>query len=31
MKFLDVLLGRTRPKQAKLDALFALSGAAITL
>ena len=31
MKFLDVLLGRTKPKQANLDALFALSGAAVTL
>jgi hypothetical protein len=31
MKFLDVLLGRTKPTQAKLDALFGLSGAAITL
>ena len=31
MKLLDVLLGRTRPKQAKLDALFALGGAAVTL
>jgi hypothetical protein len=31
MKFLDVLLGRTKPKQAQLDALFGLSGAAITL
>jgi hypothetical protein len=31
MKFLDVLLGRTKPKQANLDALFSLSGAAITL
>jgi hypothetical protein len=31
MRFLDVLLGRTKPKQAQLDALFSLSGAAITL
>ena len=31
MRFMDVLLGRTKPKQAQLDALFALSGAAITL
>ena len=31
MRLFDVLLGRTRPKQAKLDALFGLSGAAITL
>ena len=31
MRFLDVLLGRTKPKQANLDALFGLSGAAITL
>jgi hypothetical protein len=31
MRLLDVLLGRTKPKQAKLDALFSLSGAAITL
>lgn len=31
MKILDALLGRTKPKQANLDALFALSGAAITL
>ncbi len=31
MRLLDVILGRTKPKQAKLDALFALSGAAITL
>ncbi|HYT25238.1 MAG TPA: hypothetical protein VEP73_01960 [Actinomycetota bacterium] len=31
MKFLDTLLGRSKPKQANLDALFALPGAAITL
>jgi hypothetical protein len=31
MKLLDVLLGRTKPAQAKLDALFALGGAAVTL
>ncbi len=31
MKLLDVLLGRTKPKQANLDALFSLTGAAITL
>jgi hypothetical protein len=31
VRFLDALLGRTRPKQANLDALFALPGAAITL
>jgi len=31
VKFLDALLGRTKPKQANLDALFALPGAAITL
>ena len=31
MKFLDALLGRSRPKQAKLDALFGVTGAAITL
>lgn len=31
MKFLDALLGRSKPKQANLDALFALPGAAITL
>jgi PspA associated protein B len=31
MRFFDVLLGRTKPKQAQLDALFGLSGAAITL
>ena len=31
MRFLDALLGRSRPKQAKLDALFAIPGAAITL
>jgi hypothetical protein len=29
--FLDVLLGRTKPAQANLDALFGLPGAAITL
>lgn len=31
MGFLDALLGRTKPKKADLDALFALSGAAVTL
>ena len=31
MKFLDAILGRTKPKQANLDALFAVPGAAITL
>jgi hypothetical protein len=31
MKFLDALLGRTKPKPAKLDALFALPGAAVAL
>ena len=31
MKFLDALLGRSKPKQAKLDALFGVTGAAITL
>jgi hypothetical protein len=31
MRLMDVLLGRTKPKQANLDALFGLSGAAITL
>ena len=31
MKFLDALLGRSRPKQPKLDALFGVTGAAITL
>jgi PspA associated protein B len=31
VKFLDALLGRSRPKQAKLDALFGVTGAAITL
>jgi len=31
VKILDTLLGRTKPKQANLDALFAVSGAAITL
>jgi hypothetical protein len=31
VKLLDVLLGRTKPKQAQLDALFALAGAAVTL
>jgi len=29
MKFLDAILGRTKPKAPKLDALFAMSGAAI--
>ncbi|MGH3913579.1 MAG: PspA-associated protein PspAB [Pseudonocardiaceae bacterium] len=31
MKFLDALLGRTKPKQPDLNALFAVTGAAITL
>jgi hypothetical protein len=31
MKFLDSILGRTKPKRADLDALFAVPGAAITL
>ena len=31
MKFLDALLGRTKPKQPDLDALFAVTGAAVTL
>jgi hypothetical protein len=31
VRFLDALLGRSKPKQAKLDALFALPSAAITL
>ncbi|MET0227111.1 MAG: hypothetical protein ABW234_00165, partial [Actinomycetes bacterium] len=31
MKFLDALLGRSKPKQPKLDALFGVTGAAITL
>src|SRR5262245_6949210 len=31
MRFWDSLLGRTRPRSAKLDALFALPNAAITL
>ncbi len=31
MKLLDALLGRSRPVQAKLDALFGLPGAAVTL
>jgi hypothetical protein len=31
VKLLDTLLGRSKPKQANLDALFAVSGAAITL
>lgn len=31
MSFLDSLLGRTKPKQAKLDALFRLPSAAVTL
>jgi hypothetical protein len=31
VSFLDAILGRSKPKQAKLDALFAVSGAAITL
>jgi hypothetical protein len=31
MKWMDTLLGRTKPKAANLDALFAVPGAAITL
>jgi hypothetical protein len=31
MKFLDSLLGRTKPKQPDLNALFAVTGAAITM
>jgi hypothetical protein len=31
VKFLDVLLGRSKPKQPKLDALFGVTAAAITL
>jgi hypothetical protein len=31
VKFLDALLGRSRPKQPKLDALFGVTGAAVTL
>jgi len=31
VKWLDTLIGRTRPKQADLDALFRLTSAAITL
>ena len=31
MKFLDTLLGRTKPKASNLDALFALPSAAVTL
>ena len=31
MKFFDTILGRTKPKRANLDALFAVPGAAITL
>ena len=31
MKFLDALLGRSRPKQPKLDALFGVTAAAVTL
>ena len=31
MKFLDALLGRSKPAQPKLDALFGVTGAAITL
>jgi hypothetical protein len=31
VKFLDSILGRTKPKQANLDALFAVPAAAITL
>jgi hypothetical protein len=31
VKFLDALLGRSKPKQPQLDALFGVTGAAITL
>jgi hypothetical protein len=31
VKFLDALLGRSKPKQPKLDALFGVTGATITL
>jgi hypothetical protein len=31
VKFLDALLGRSKPKQPNLDALFGVTGAAITL
>lgn len=31
MGFLDSILGRTRPKAADLDALFAVASAAVTL
>jgi hypothetical protein len=31
VRFLDALLGRSRPKQPRLDALFGVTGAAITL
>src|SRR4029453_3297729 len=31
VKFLDALLGRSKPAQPKLDALFGVTGAAITL
>jgi len=31
LKFLDALLGRTKPKQANLDALFAIPNAAVSL
>lgn len=31
MRFLDALLGRTKPKQPDLNALFAVTGAAVTL
>lgn len=31
MKFLDALLGRTKPKQPDLGALFAVTGAAVTM
>jgi hypothetical protein len=31
VKFLDALLGRSRPKQPQLDALFGVTGAAVTL
>jgi hypothetical protein len=30
-RWLDTLLGRTKPKQAQLDALFRMTGAAVTL
>jgi hypothetical protein len=31
VRFLDALLGRSRPRQPKLDALFGVTGAAVTL